>query len=56
MMRSAYHLSFDLPWQLQREHRNYAFDDRYTFMNGSWILLPPPPPQQDNEQSDVEDL
>ena len=44
MARCAYHLSFAAHWQHKEEHEEYAFNERYAYMNGGWVLLPPPPP------------
>ena len=42
MMRTGYHLSFAAHWQHMEEHAKFAFDERYSYMNGDWVLLPPP--------------
>ena len=59
-MRSAYHLSFAAHWQHQPEHAEHAFDERYSYMNGEWVILPPPPQPLSSKQPaavyDVEEL
>ena len=46
MCRKSFHLSFATRWQHKAEHVPVAFDDRYAWMNGTWVVKPPPPPPE----------
>ena len=49
MMRKSFHLSFATRWQHKAEHAPFDFDERYAYMNGTWVVKPPPPPEAETE-------